>query len=193
MKVYYVELQKATVLEKKFIYTTCWLFGMALHFWSAPNVNTPPSSSSSLLLPPSSLTSVLLFLSAPDPAGLQREPRVWHRRRTPTSCPTRCPDSCPPAWSLPQVMVWCVFTALWPCWGFLFNHTHTHTLSGLPVTGLPAARPPNGNQSKVTHAPNHQTPTAHSFTKKRSSAQAPETKTGENKLDWRSFALRLFH
>lgn len=32
MEVYYVELRKATVLEKKFIYSMCWLFGMELQF-----------------------------------------------------------------------------------------------------------------------------------------------------------------
>lgn len=57
-------------------------------------------------------------------------------------------------------------------------HTQAHactctcTLS-LPTSGLPAACPRNGNQSKVTHASNHQTPAAHSFTKNRSSAAHP--------------------
>lgn len=46
MEVYYVELRKATVLEKKFIYSMCWLFGMELQFgahtWQHPPPPTPP-------------------------------------------------------------------------------------------------------------------------------------------------------
>lgn len=67
-------------------------------------------------------------------------------------------------------------------------HACTCTLS-LPTSGLPAACPRNGNQSKVTHASNHQTPAAHSFTKNRSSAvpppplpPSPETK--RRRIDW---------
>lgn len=66
------------------------------------------------------------------------------------------------------------------------SRTPTHTPS-LPTSSLPAACPRNGSQSKVTHAPNHQTPTAHPFTKNRSSAQSPQTRSRENKLKWRSF------
>lgn len=62
----------------------------------------------------------------------------------------------------------------------------TH-MPSLPTSSLPAACPRNGSQSKVTHAPNHQTPTAHPFTKNRSSAQSPQTRSRENKLKWRSF------
>lgn len=68
-------------------------------------------------------------------------------------------------------------------------HARTRTLS-LPTSGLPAACPRNGNQSKVTHASNHQTPAAHSFTKNRSSAAPPApagNKEEENRLEWRSF------
>lgn len=84
-------------------------------FWSAPNVNTPPPPPPPQSTRPALPTRPLLLIShptsslflpgvsAPDPAGLRREPRAWHHRRTPTSCPTQSPASCPPAWSRPQV------------------------------------------------------------------------------------------
>lgn len=42
MEVYYVELRKATVLEKKFIYSMCWLFGMELQFGAHTRQHPPP-------------------------------------------------------------------------------------------------------------------------------------------------------
>lgn len=82
-------------------------------FWGAWNVNTTPSTSSSSTTSPHpaslllSLTRVFLLVFsrvlAPDPAGLRSGPRVWHHRRTPTSCPTQSLASCPPAWSHQQV------------------------------------------------------------------------------------------
>lgn len=42
MEVYYVELRKATVLEKKFIYSMCWLFGMELQFGAHTRQHLPP-------------------------------------------------------------------------------------------------------------------------------------------------------
>lgn len=44
MEVYYVELRKATVLEKKFIYSMCWLFGMELQFGAHTRQHPPPTS-----------------------------------------------------------------------------------------------------------------------------------------------------
>lgn len=44
MEVYYVELRKATVLEKKFIYSMCWLFGMELQFGAHTRQHPPPPS-----------------------------------------------------------------------------------------------------------------------------------------------------
>lgn len=89
--------------------------------------------------------------------------------------------------------------SLWFTLSRSLPHTQAHactctcTLS-LPTSGLPAACPRNGNQSKVTHASNHQTPAAHSFTKNRSSAAHPSppsplagNKEEENRLEWRSF------
>lgn len=63
------------------------------------------------------------------------------------------------------------------CLLLFLSHSYSHTNS-FPTSGLPAACPRNGNQSKVTHAPSHQTPAAHSFTKNRSNAQPPQTKRG---------------
>lgn len=108
MEVYYVEQQKATVLEKEFIYSTCWLIGMKLRSGAVQTL-TPtyvpyPSPSFSHLLcphfvyflcpalphPVHHFTSVL----AQDPGGLPNGPRVWHRWRTLTSCRTPCRASC---------------------------------------------------------------------------------------------------
>ena len=151
-----------------------------------------------------SLVHFSLSPPAPGPDGLRRGPRVWHRRRTHTSCPTQSLASCLPAWSLQQVRVGLHSRVLGCCCrgsdnslchvllrGLLsVSHTDTHSqthMPSLPTSSLPAACPRNGSQSKVTHAPNHQTPTAHPFTKNRSSAQSPQTRSGENKLKWRSF------
>lgn len=134
----------------------------------------------------SHLTSSLFLpaVSAPDPAGLRREPRAWHHRRTPTSCPTQSPASCPLAWSRPQVRfglyqsVTVAKALIHSVWLSSLS-THTCTPTPHPTGGIPAACPRNGNQSKVTHAPNHQTPAARSFTKNRSSAaRAPGNQAG---------------
>lgn len=79
----------------------------------------------------------------------------------------------------------------------LLSHTHayTHTQTyRLPMSGLPAACPRNGNQSKVTHAPNHQTPAAHLFYQKQilRSTLPSGNHEQENKLDWRSFLSDYF-
>lgn len=71
MEVYYVELQKATVLEKKFIYST---FGMEL-LSAAVQMLTPTPA----LTPTAHIASLVHFsLSppAPGPDGLRRGPRV---------------------------------------------------------------------------------------------------------------------
>lgn len=96
------------------------------------------------------------------------------------------------SWRLLLRLWWFTLSHSYPWPPFCLTHTHTRTHSqthmpSLPTSSLPAACPRNGSQSKVTHAPNHQTPTAHPFTKNRSSAQSPQTRSGENKLKWRSF------
>lgn len=53
MEVYYVELRKATVLEKKFIYSMCWLFGMELQFGAHTRQHPPPFAATTTTTPPS--------------------------------------------------------------------------------------------------------------------------------------------
>lgn len=57
MEVYYVELRKATVLEKKFIYSMCWLFGMELQFGA--HTRQHPSH------PPTTTTTTAVHLHPP--------------------------------------------------------------------------------------------------------------------------------
>lgn len=128
MEVYYVEQQKATVLEKEFIYSTCWLIGMELR----PNVNTSSSLSRSLSLCISRSFHHFTSVLAQDPGGLPNGPRVWHRRRTLTSCRTPCRASCRQEWFPPQV-------------------THAGVLG---FSQRPAAHPLNGTSRNPTvHQP----------------------------------------
>lgn len=124
-------------------------------------------------LPPSfrHFTSVL----AQDPGGLQNGPRVWHRRRTLTSCRTRCRASCRRESFPPQV----THTDLLPC--------------PSPFLQQPAAHPLNGTLQNLTaliqttsqnHWPSRPTPLL--------SQQAPHVQPQlQNKLEWRVVLLQI--
>lgn len=158
-------------------------------FWSAPNVNTPPTAAAAATghAPPPHPTlssSACHCSSRPGrpPKRTQSVTSTENPHIMPHSVPgLMSPGMIPPTGTAFLLLLRFFLTLSFP---FLFlvsapsfSLSCTHTNS-FPTSGLPAACPRNGNQSKVTHAPSHQTPAAHSFTKNRSNAQPPQTKRG---------------